>query len=226
FVVGYLFALPSPSHIFGASVPMPARLLWEFVPAFRVPSRWDPLLMAALVPLAALGLDRLVRGRSRMFGFAVVGAALVLSFLELAIHPAEARFRTTPAPPEYAAVKHTPDGVLADHPLGNSDIFHLWQRAHGRPIVNDAPPGTPADQGRLMLLDPSAPGTASALSFLGITSIAMHPACTSTARSIPASRAAIRGTSSSAGSPTARPCGGSSRRRRSRSRRSPVGSGR
>src|SRR5262249_17724815 len=94
---------------------------------------------------------------------------------ELAIHPAEARFRTTPAPPEYAAVKQTPYGVLAEYPLGNSDIFHLWQRAHGRPIVNDAPPGTPADAGRPMLLDPSAPGTASALASLGITSIAMHP---------------------------------------------------
>jgi hypothetical protein len=72
-------------------------------------------------------------------------------------------------------VKQTPYGILAEYPLGNSDIYHLWQRVHGRPIVNDAPAETPADQGRLMLLDPAAPGTASALSFLGITAIAMHP---------------------------------------------------
>src|SRR5207237_9725472 len=53
FVAGFAFALPSP--VLG--VPMPARLLWDVVPAFRVPSRWDPLLMTALVPLAALGLQ-------------------------------------------------------------------------------------------------------------------------------------------------------------------------
>ena len=53
FVVGLLFALPSPV----GGIPMPSKLLWHVLPAFRVPSRWDPLLMTALLPLAALGLQ-------------------------------------------------------------------------------------------------------------------------------------------------------------------------
>ena len=175
FLVGLLFALPSPSHVFGTSIPMPAKLLWDAVPAFRVPARWDPLLVTALVPLAAFGLQALVRrSRSVAVGAAVVAAAMVFSFLELAIHPAQPRFRTTP-PPEYAAVERTPPGILAEYPLGNSDIFHFWQTKHGRPIVNDAPPDTTADSARLVLLDPSQPGVAASLATLGVTSIALHP---------------------------------------------------
>src|SRR5262249_39394254 len=49
-VVGFLFALPSPWH----GLTMPSRLMWELVPAFRVPSRWEPLLMTVLIALAAL----------------------------------------------------------------------------------------------------------------------------------------------------------------------------
>jgi hypothetical protein len=175
FVVGLLFALPSPSHVFGASITMPARLLWEIVPAFRVPSRWDPLLMITLIPLAALGLDSITRRMQTGLAGAVVGAAIVVSFLELAIHPAEPRFRTVPAPPEYEAVERAPPGILAEYPLGHSDIFHLWQRAHGRAIVNNAPAETTADSARLVLLDPAQPGTAAALRFLGVSVIAMHP---------------------------------------------------
>lgn len=176
FIVGFAFALPSPSHVFGASIPMPARLLWEAVSAFRVPARWDPLLLTALVPLAAFGLQALVRrARTPVIGVAIVVVALVVSFLELTIHPAEARFRTSPTPPEYAAVERTPRGILAEYPLGHSDVFQLWQSKHGRPLLNNAPPETPADDARRVLLDPAQPGTAAALSLLGVTAIAFHP---------------------------------------------------
>jgi hypothetical protein len=80
-----------------------------------------------------------------------------------------------PAPPEYAAVKGMPPGILAEYPLGYSDIYRLWQSRHGRPLFNGAPPGTPADIARLVLLDPKQPGTAQALSLLGVTAIAIHP---------------------------------------------------
>ena len=36
---------------------MPSKLLWDILPGFRVPSRWHPLLMTTLLPLAALGLQ-------------------------------------------------------------------------------------------------------------------------------------------------------------------------
>jgi hypothetical protein len=100
---------------------------------------------------------------------------MVVSFLELAIDPAAARFRTVPVPPEYAAVERTPPGILAEYPLGYSDIYKLWQRDHGRALFNGAPAGTPSDYARLVLLDPSQAGTASALALLGVTAITIHP---------------------------------------------------
>jgi O-antigen/teichoic acid export membrane protein len=180
FVTGLAFAAPSPTLLFGHEIWMPARLMWEITPAFRVPSRWDPLLLAALIPVAALGLQALrnkSRGLSRrgsLLGTGVVAAIIVVSFLELAIKP-PAHFRTTPTPAVYQAVERAPQGILAEYPLGYSDIYRLWQRSHGRATLNGAPAGTPPENARLMLLDPSAKGTAEKLALLGITAIAIHP---------------------------------------------------
>jgi O-antigen/teichoic acid export membrane protein len=178
FVAALLFAAPSPIVVGGHELPMPARLLWQLVPAFRVIARWDVVLMTALVALAALGLQALADRtavKHRLLPAAVVGAAMVISFLELTIHPAEYRFRTVPVPPEYAAVDRTPPGALAEYPLGYSDIYRLWQSRHGRPIMNGAPLNTQADAARFVLLDPAQPGTAETLSLLGVTAIAIHP---------------------------------------------------
>jgi hypothetical protein len=132
--------------------------------------------MAALVPLAALGLQALWNrfSRSALVPIAIVCAAAVLSFLELAISPAKDRFRTDAVPEEYAALDRTPPGALAEYPLGSSDVFRFWQREHGRPLVNGAPAATPADEARLVLLDPAAARTASALRLLGVTAIIVH----------------------------------------------------
>jgi hypothetical protein len=174
FVVGFLFALPSPF----AGIPMPAKLLWHVLPAFRVPSRWDPLLMTTLLPLAALGLQtvwRTIALRRVAAAVAVVAAAIAVSVVELATQRPH-HFRTVPVPAEYAALKSkAPAGILAEYPLGYSDIYRLWQRVHGRPLVNGAPEGSTSDQARLMLLDPAKPGTAQSLSLLGVTAIAIHP---------------------------------------------------
>jgi hypothetical protein len=174
FVVGFLFALPSPV----AGISMPSKLLWQVLPAFRVPSRWDPLLMTALLPLAALGLQLLAdtaQQRRRSAAVAVVGAALALSFVELSTNRPH-HFRTVPVPPEYTALERsTPEGILAEYPLGYSDIYRLWQRVHGRPLVNGAPEGSLADQVRFMILDPAQAGTAETLALLGVTAVGIHP---------------------------------------------------
>lgn len=167
FVVGFLFALPSPV----AGISMPSKLLWDVLPAFRVPSRWDPLLMATVLPLAALGLQSL----KRTLGVAVVAVAVVLSFVELSTHRV-AHFRTVPVPPEYVALaRDTPIGIVAEYPLGYSDLYRLWQRVHGRPLVNGAPEGSLPDEAHLMVLDPKEPGTSAALALLGVKAIVLHP---------------------------------------------------
>jgi O-antigen/teichoic acid export membrane protein len=167
FVIGFLFALPSPV----AGFPMPSKLLWQVLPAFRVPSRWDPLLMATLLPLAALGLQSL----RRTLGVAIVAAAIVLSFVELSTHRV-GHFRTVPVPAEYVTVaQDTPNGIVAEYPLGYSDLYRLWQRVHHRPLVNGAPAGSLPDEAHLMVLDPKEPGTSAALALLGVKTIVLHP---------------------------------------------------
>jgi hypothetical protein len=136
--------------------------------------------MTALVPLAALALQagwtRLAPPGRRIPALAValVAAAMIVSYVELSIKPVS-HFRTVPVPPEYVALDRTPRGILAEYPLGHSDIFGLWQRYHGRPLLNGAPPGTVGDEERLMLLDPAVPGTAETLALLGVTAIGIHP---------------------------------------------------
>jgi hypothetical protein len=49
--------------------------------------------------------------------------------------------------------------------------YRFWQRLHGRPLLNGARPGTPADDLRRGLVDPGTPGTAQALALLGVTAI-------------------------------------------------------
>jgi hypothetical protein len=135
-------------------------------------------LITALTPLAALGLQVAWRALSRRSVAVAAGAvvlAMVVSFFELALHPARPRFRSTPAPAEFEAVKKTPPGILAEYPLGYSDVFRLWQRVYGRRLVNGAPAGSAADTARLMLLDPAQPGTGEALALLGVTAVGINP---------------------------------------------------
>ena len=56
--------------------------------------------MTTLLPLAALGLQT----ARRFAGVAVVGVALVISFVELSTHRVS-HFRTLPVPPEYTALE-------------------------------------------------------------------------------------------------------------------------
>ena len=179
FVVGLAFAAPSPLILFGHKTTWtPARALWTITSAFRIQARWDFLLMATLVPLAALGLQRVWQRLSRRHVAVATGTTAcvaALSVCELLVHPAVPRFRTAPAPPEYAALRSAPPGIVANYPLGYSNNYFVWQHIHGRRVLNGAPQGSFADRVRLMLLDPTEPATAPALALLGVTAIGIHP---------------------------------------------------
>lgn len=180
-VVALLLAFPSPVSVLGHDIPMPSRLVWQIVPPFRVPARWSALLMTALVPLAALGLQAVAaRVRARWRGFslapAVVVAAMVVSFLELAFDPARSRLSTTDVPPEYTAVKqHVPDGIVAEYPMGPQIEYFFWQTEHGHPLLNTDAFGTPADDVQRAVVNPSSPGVAEQFALLGVRGIVTHP---------------------------------------------------
>jgi O-antigen/teichoic acid export membrane protein len=183
-VVALAFSAPSPISVLGHDwVWTPSRLLFEAVPAIRVPSRWITLVMTALVPLAALGLQagwnalaRRARPTSvhRWAPTAFVGAAIVVSSLELAVDPSDEAYRLR-LPAEYEAVERTPNGILAAYPLVRSDLYNIWQLKHHRPLLNGAADGTYADEVRRTLVDPRAPGTAERLALLGVTAIVTKP---------------------------------------------------
>ena len=179
FGVALLLALPSPLSIFGKEIWMPSRLLWEVVPAVRVPSRWVVLAMTVLVPLAALGLQaawKKLAGRPSglRLAYALVVVAMVVSFLELTISPAQPRFRTSPVPPVYEALADIPAGIVAEYPLITSNDHIIWQTVYKRPLLNNAEFGTLADAARRMVLNPRVPGTAETLALLGVTAIVTH----------------------------------------------------
>jgi O-antigen/teichoic acid export membrane protein len=179
-LVCLLFAAPSPVGVLGHDWHWtPARLLYEVIPAFRVNSRWVAMLMTAVVPLAALGLQEVVawvHGRSghgtvgRLVPLGVGAAAIVVSFAELTIPLPEAS-STTALPAQYTAVSRAREGILAEYPLRPSDVAAFWQREHGRPLLNGAVGGTYAGNVSDALVDPDAPGTAEKLALLGVTAI-------------------------------------------------------
>jgi O-antigen/teichoic acid export membrane protein len=183
FVAALAFAMPSPVGVLGHLVWTPSRVLWEIIPAIRVPSRWTALVMTALVPLAALGLQALYeRARDRQrwrrvhpLAVALVAVAMVASFLELTTSPTKLHYRTSPLPPEYAALVRTPPGIVAEYPLGVSNDHIVWQTAYRRPVMNNADFGTPADEAERAVLDPAGPGVAQTLALLGVTAIVTHP---------------------------------------------------
>ena len=186
-VVAILFSLPSPlPH---TDVPSPARLLWEVVPQFRVPSRFVALVMAALVPLAALGLEgvrrwlRTLTGHSSVgaiAGGAVVALAAAVSFVELPIDTEPATTDVSRPPPYVAVLASTPPGRVAEYPLARSEQpvnseYLFWQRIHGRQLINGSAIDTRADAFGQALVNPVSPETASALAALGVSAVVMRP---------------------------------------------------
>jgi hypothetical protein len=181
-LAAFLFALPGPVSVLGHSVWTPSRLLWQVLPAFRVPSRWSVVVVTALVPLAAMALQQAAaavardrkRGVALALGPAVVIAAMVGSFLELGLNPTKSRLSTHDEPTEYAALSRTPPGILAEYPLVPQFGYFLWQSVHHRRILNTYAFGSPADDAQHALVNPSTPGTAEQLALLGVTAIVTH----------------------------------------------------
>jgi hypothetical protein len=184
-----IMAAPSPMRVLGIDMqPMPSRVLLAVLPSFRVPTRFQAVLMTALIPLAALALAQLVaRARAgssseragRLIAVGICAAAAAISVTELAVLRMPVQRLGTP-PPAYTAVERLKPGVLAEYPLfepGRFDAseYLFWQRAHGRPLVNAGGAGTEADELRRTLVDPAAPGAAAALARLGVTAIVTRP---------------------------------------------------
>ena len=184
-VVSLLFSLPSP--IPGTGIETPARVVWQVVPQFRVPARFVVVLITALIPLAALGLEGLRRLLVAKVGApraaiaasaALCAVAALISYGELSIEAATTEVGAVP--PQYGAVNRAPAGPLVEYPLVRSDQganseYLFWQRIHERPLVNGAPIDTFADAAGQALVNPASPETAGSLAALGVSAIVLRP---------------------------------------------------
>ena len=179
FVASLLLAMPSPISLFGHELWAPSRLLWELIPAIRVPARWAALAATALIPLAALGLQaawrRLAsRPNGVRWAWVLVAVAMVVSLAELTISPARPRFHTSHLPAVYAKLDTVRPGIVAEYPLVTTNDHIIWQTVYRRALVNNADFGTQADSARRMVLNPRVPGVAETLALLGVTAIVTH----------------------------------------------------
>ena len=100
---------------------------------------------------------------------------MLFSFLELTSNTADEVAHTSPVPPEYEAVESYPPGYSPSIPLVASEIYSLWQRDHGRPLLNGAPAVQPRPRLATDTARPEESGTAAALAALGVTAIVIHP---------------------------------------------------
>jgi hypothetical protein len=181
--------LPSPVTVFGTEVMTPSALVHQLVPSFRVPTRFMPLLMAALVPFAAVGLALIVDAIRRRWrpqghagrwaGLGVCAVAALASFGELTTIPPGSMLDAR-EPGYVSLVRRAPDGILAQYPLlDHADVWDsdylFWQQAYRRPLLNSAPAGTLAAAMRDELVDPMRPGTAAKLAGLGVTAVTVRP---------------------------------------------------
>jgi hypothetical protein len=186
-LVALVFSLPSPLP--KTDVQTPARLLWEFVPQFRVPSRFVVLVMTGLVCLGALGLEALRRSvlslplDRRLASALAAGlciAAIGISILELSMDVEPSTTEVDHVPVYYRAVMRAPEGILAEYPLVRADQglnsdYLFWQRVHERPLVNGAQLGTFADAVGQSLVNPASSDTAPSLAALGVSTIVLRP---------------------------------------------------
>jgi hypothetical protein len=177
-----IFSLPSP--IPHTSVPTPSRLVWEVANQFRAPTRFQALLMAALLPLAALalaGISRKALAKSRTLASVVAVCAVfgLASWYELTVTSPGLTALSTP-PPEYLALRKAPPGIVAEYPLvvlgaGRHSEYLFWRRIHGRRLLNGGAPASFPDAAREAVVDPVSRGAAATLSTLGVSTVLIHP---------------------------------------------------
>jgi hypothetical protein len=166
------------------------KVLYRVLPGFdliRVPSRLGILTLLALGVLAAVGLDRLVRGLKVPRGAWVGAAAVALLVAELAAFPLDARpygidvpaidKELAERPRPFAAVGFpVPDPTNATQSARLHSYYMLHSMEHWQPIVNGYSGIVPPRHQRLFMILTAFPDLASLreLEELGVGYAVLH----------------------------------------------------
>ena len=138
--------------------------------AWRVYARFVMVVMLAVSVLAAIGLHRLVRGRTLLVQALVLIVVSVVVVLDLRVRPVGTN--TLVIPPIYEQLKKLPDGLVVEYPLeaaGHGDYSaEFFQDFHGKPILNGFDSETLSEFRALRLDKLSRPVTPGRLRMVGV----------------------------------------------------------
>jgi hypothetical protein len=137
-VVALLFSAPPQVSAFGELIPFPSLVVHDISPSWRVYARFVMVVMMVVCVLAAIGLQRTIRGRPLMVQAAIMIVVAVIVVLDLRIRPVGTN--TLDIPPIYNQLKALPEGTVAEYPIeaaGHGDYSgEFYQDYHGKPIIN------------------------------------------------------------------------------------------
>jgi hypothetical protein len=168
--VALLVSAPPEVTAFGHLIPFPSKLTYAIGPEWRVYSRLVMVVMLSVVVLGAIGLQRLVQGRSHAVRVLVLVAVTAIVVIDL---------RAEPQPPTKLGERpglerlaQLPDGIVANYPIepaGSGDYSAEFnQGIQEHPILNGYKDGSMAEYRALELDDLEDPRTPGHLAALGV----------------------------------------------------------
>jgi hypothetical protein len=182
-VGGFVMAQPPMPRYGPIELLGPSYFLNPLLPVFRVYARFGILVLFGAALLAGLGFGvlqaRLGSGRGRC----VLAIPFLLAALEFNNVPPTHTYQIFPAPAEYQWLRDQPPGILVEYPLAigpeltqeiQTRQYTLYQQVHLHPMLNGAPPTSPAGQLAKELEPYYGSGVPDHLQALGIRYVFVH----------------------------------------------------
>lgn len=173
-----LVSAPPKNDVFGYLVPFPSFFIFELTSTFRAYSRLVVVVMLAMSVLAAIGVYALVVSQRPVSRALILGALAVAVPVDLWGGLGNYTNETEPPPRIYSALQGQPRGIVAEYPLAptvQSDSSELFfQQAHGMPILNAYPPGSPNELRASHLGELDDPTTPPRLAALGVRYVLLN----------------------------------------------------
>ncbi len=187
-----LFSSVSPVTVLGRSIDMPSSYLFDALPYLRVYARFAVAVMAVLLMVAAIGLSRLLRGRTQTVRVAVISSVFILSALELPVgSPVSIPIQSDVpmwvggVPPSEVPTwlwlkERQTDEIVYEYPGGpdeGTERFYMYgQTIHGHRITNGSlSPGQIGESFMKANGDVTWPGVPERLAGLGIDLVTVNP---------------------------------------------------
>lgn len=167
---------------FGYNIKSPAQYLFNYIPFFRVYSRFGLLVGIATTVLASIGLTAILAKISKIKPKYLVFIIIsILTISELLVWPKDRLVRVDyQAMPEvYKFLAKEPQGLLVEYPLLSSDNpksyeYLVWQRYHQFPLVYGSVINSKDDDFRETILNPEDSKTIDKLIEMKVKYLIVH----------------------------------------------------